>query len=118
MTTAENALTSFYTRNRQLLQGVGSSPELAAEEARLQRQVQFTQQVYLALAQSLTRAELDESRNTPVIAVLERPEGFVERRPRGTLRLMIVLGVIGAMLASGVVMFREYRSLTNEAGAA
>lgn len=115
LTADENALTSFYTRNRQLLRGIGSaSPELAAEEARLQRRVQFSQQVYLALAQSLTRAELEESRNTPVIAVLQRPEGFVERRPKGTLRLMIVLGVIGALLASAVVMFREYQSLTNE----
>ena len=118
LTADENALTSFYTRNRQLLRGVGGSPVLAAEEARLQRRVQFSQQVYLALAQSLTRAELEESRNTPVIAVLQRPEGFVERRPKGTLRLMIVLAVIGAMLASAVVMFREYRSLTNEPDAA
>lgn len=104
LTADENALTEFFRRNR--LPGVSQR----AEEARLQRQVSLSQQVYLALAQNLAQAELEESRNTPTIVVLETPEGFVEKRPRGTLRLMVMLAVFGFAISFMAAVVSEYRS--------
>jgi uncharacterized protein involved in exopolysaccharide biosynthesis len=113
----EDALTSFFTRNRQLLTGrVGASPELNAEESRLQRRVQFRQELYLSLAQNLSRIELEESRNTPTLTVLERPEGFVDRRPRGTLRLAALLFILGLIVGAGVAVVREYLAMVRASG--
>lgn len=111
LTADENELANFYASNRQLLSGVRSSPALAAEEARLQRRVQLSQQLYLSLAQNLARSELEEARNTPTISVLERPEGFVRRKPRGTGRMMVLLGLLGILTGVGIALVREYRSM-------
>jgi uncharacterized protein involved in exopolysaccharide biosynthesis len=102
----EDALTNFFTRNRQLIVGRSAAPELNAEESRLQRRVQLRQELYLSLAQNLSRVELEESRNTPTLSLLERPEGFVERRPRGTLRLATLLFLLGLVVGGAVAVVR------------
>jgi uncharacterized protein involved in exopolysaccharide biosynthesis len=117
LTSEEDALTGFYTRNRQLLAGrsVGSA-ELNAEESRLQRRVQYRQALYLSLAQDLSKIELEEARNTPTLLVLERPEGFVEPRPRGTLRLATLLFILGLIVGAGVAVVREYLAMVRAGG--
>jgi uncharacterized protein involved in exopolysaccharide biosynthesis len=101
--TAEDELARFYSRNRQLTRmGGASSPSLAAAEARLQRQVSINQQIYLTLAESYEQAKIDEVRNTPVISVIERPEDFVRRKPRGTVRNAVLAGFVG--LLSGILL--------------
>lgn len=96
---AEDALAAFYRRNRQY-----GAPDLQAEVARLQRQVALRQQLYVSLAQSRETATLDEARNTPVITVIESPEGFVEPVKRGTLTKAIVAAFVGLLLA-GLLIF-------------
>lgn len=48
-------------------------------------------------------------RNTPVITVIEPPQGFVEPRVRGTLRKMAVAGVLAAFFAVASAFLLEYR---------
>jgi uncharacterized protein involved in exopolysaccharide biosynthesis len=101
---AEEALAAFYRRNRRFQ----DSPELMAEESRLQRVVALRQQLYLSLAQSHEAAKIEEVRNTPVITVLEHPEGFVEPRARGTTRKAAVAAILAIFFAVVTSFTLEY----------
>jgi uncharacterized protein involved in exopolysaccharide biosynthesis len=115
---SEHALSHFYERNRQMLRpGEYRGPELMAEEARLQRQVTLNQQLYLSLAQTLEHSRLEEVRTTPLIMVVERPEGFVMPNPRGTVRNAIIAFLVGAMGAVLVAFLQERVRETRAAGA-
>ena len=103
LTASEDALLEFYKRNRSL----GDSPELVAESQRLQRKVTFEQQLYLTLAQSHESAKLEEVRNTPVITVVERPEGFVLPQARHTIRKTIVAFLLSSFMALAVALLSE-----------
>lgn len=108
LASAEEALSAFYRRNRQF-QG---APELVAAEARLKRQVDLRQQLYITLAQNREAARIEEVRNTPLITVLERPESFVEPEARGTVsRALVVLIAVG-FLTIGLAFLLEYVSVT------
>lgn len=100
---AETALGEFYRRNR-TFQG---SPELVAEEARLQRRVSLQQQLIGSLSQSREAAEIEEVRNTPVITVIERPETFVEPAARGTIRKTFLALIMGFGIAVVLAFARE-----------
>lgn len=104
LTAAEDALATFSRRNRRF----SDSPELVAEEQRLQRVVTLRQQVYVSLAQNYESAKIDEVRNTPVINVLERPEGFVEAAPRHTPRKVFVAFCVGLFAAAAFALGAEY----------
>lgn len=112
LTAAEDAIIAFSRRNRRY----ADSPELVAEEARLQRQVNLRQQVYFTLAQSYEVAKIDEVRNTPVITVVERPEGFVEKRARGTIAKAIIALFGGTLLAVVLAFTIEYLKAARSAG--
>lgn len=100
---AEDSVRGFFEANRQ----VQDSPRLLAEAARLQRQVDLAQSVYTTLAQALEQARIDEVRNTPVITVIDAPEGSA--RPSTPLAFAGILGlVLGLIVACGVVLLREY----------
>ncbi len=71
---SEDLLADFYNRNRRM----EDSPALLAEVARLQRRVEVNQQVYLTLSQSYEQARIEEVRNTPLITVIDGPEGSAE----------------------------------------
>jgi len=117
LTADEDALTSFYTRNRQLIAGRPTgSAELNAEESRLERRVQFRQELYLSLAQNLSKIELEEARDTPTLTILERPDGFIEPRPRGTLRLATLLLLLGLVVGAGAAIVREYLTMVKGSG--
>lgn len=104
LTAAEDAIALFYARNR----SYGDAPELVAEEARLQRQVSIRQQVYLTLAQSHEVAKIEEVRNTPVITVVEHPEGFVERAARGTVSKTLVAFTGGVLVGVALAFALEF----------
>jgi uncharacterized protein involved in exopolysaccharide biosynthesis len=99
---AENAVARFLERNR-AYQG---SPALTFELARLERRVDLAQQVYVSLAQAREQAHLDEVRTTPVIGILDAPEGSA--RPVSRRRLVAVAGVvIGTIMALVWVVVAE-----------
>lgn len=112
LTDAEDSLETFYRRNRR----VADSPQLVAEEGRLQRRVTLRQQVYVALSQSYEAAKLEEVRNTPLITVIERPSGFLEATPR-RLMLRCVGGLLaGSMVAAILLLTSEYLARRAQAG--
>ncbi len=100
---AEDAVLRFQEANRRFR----DSPELALEAERLQRQVSHQQQIYTTLQQAYERARIDEVRNTPVITIVEAPEGNVQQA--GGLVLYALLGIIvGGMIAIGMAFVADH----------
>jgi uncharacterized protein involved in exopolysaccharide biosynthesis len=111
LTGAEDALASFLGRNRSI-----GDPQLVAQEQRLQRQVTLQQQLYLTLAQSYEMAKIEEVRNTPVITVIERPEGFVEPQGRGLVVRSLTALLVGVLLAIGLAFAGESAARSRSSG--
>ena len=99
---AETTHLRFLEQNRRY----ESAPETVFEEARLSRRVSQQQQVYSSLAQAFEQARIDEVRNTPVITVIDPPEGSA-RRNRGGPLFGIALGLLLGL--AGAVAFLLYR---------
>lgn len=102
---AEDALTAFLARNREFQ----TSPVLRVQEARLEREVQTRQSLYLTLRQAYEQARLQEIRNTPVISIIEGPvfPGAPDRRHlirRGLLGLLLgtVLGFVIGLIQNAL----------------
>jgi uncharacterized protein involved in exopolysaccharide biosynthesis len=110
LTTAEDALAAFYARNRRFQ----DAPELVAGEARLQRQVSLRQQLYVTLSQSLAMARIEEVRSTPVVTILEHPEGFVEPQRRGLITRGISALLVGELLALAIAFVLSGMSQTRD----
>lgn len=102
---SENALTDFRNSNRAL----ELSPTLAAQEAALQRRVTLAQQVYTGLAQQYESSKIEAVRNTPVITVIDAPEGLVEPVPRGTAAKGLLGFALGVMGMAAWAIFAEAR---------
>lgn len=101
---AESALERFLSDNRTFQ----TSPALTFEAGRLQRRVDLQQQVYTSLAQLVEQARIDEVRNTPVITIVDRPDGSAEPEG-GLLRFMLIGFVLGGLSALLWVGSREFR---------
>lgn len=100
---AEDELASFYDANR----SYQNSPRLAFEAARLERRVQIHQAVYRTLAEAYEQARIQEVRNTPVLTIVDPPEGSA--RPAIPLRLLAALVFsISALLSVALVLVLEY----------
>lgn len=100
---AEGALEQFLESNRTY----ENSPQLAFEAARLQRRVDLQQQVYVSLAQAYEQARIEEVRNTPVITIVDRPEGSAGRPGRRLLTNAVVGLFLGLVLGMGLAFARE-----------
>ncbi|HET7553133.1 MAG TPA: hypothetical protein VFK04_17705 [Gemmatimonadaceae bacterium] len=93
---AESDLAKFHSTNRDFR----SSPTLALEESRLQRQVEIHQQVYLSLVEKLESARIDEVKDTPVLTRVERATPPVKKSfPRFS-----IFGLSGAFLGLLLVL--------------
>jgi len=101
---AEGSLQHFYTINRRLQE----SPKLLLEEARLRRQVDLRQQVYVSLSQQLEQARVDEVKDTPVLTWV----GTATPPPKKSsphLSMMFLMGaVLGALIASLWIVATAY----------
>ena len=91
---AEDRLQLFLQRNR----AFASSPELAFEHDRLQREVALRQQVYTSLLLNREEARIREVRDTPVITVLAEPRLPVVGEARKSIQKGVVGGLAGGML--------------------
>ena len=99
---AEGALESFLQGNRRYQ----DSPQLMVAYARLQRRVELRQQVANSLAQAFEQSRIEEVRNTPVITILEHPEGAA--KPARTLRQAALLGgLLGGIFTLAIVLVFE-----------
>lgn len=100
----ESRYLQFLERNRQYQQ----SPELAFQAARFERQVGLRQQLYATLSQAYEQARIEEVRNTPVITVVDPPEGSGVRAS-GNYALAVFLGfLIGLAVSLAWVFGQEY----------
>jgi uncharacterized protein involved in exopolysaccharide biosynthesis len=100
---AEAALADFRAANIDF----SKSPRLAARDAQLQRAVTMGQQVYTTITQRYELANIEAVRNTPVVTVLDGPEGLVEARPRYTVAIAFGAFVAGLVIACVFVLSRE-----------
>jgi uncharacterized protein involved in exopolysaccharide biosynthesis len=100
---AEAALAAFRETNIDF----SRSPRLAAREAELQRRVSLAQQIYTTVAQRYELANIEAVRNTPVITVLDAPEGLVEAESRHTLAIAAAAGAFGMLLGAAIALRRE-----------
>jgi uncharacterized protein involved in exopolysaccharide biosynthesis len=102
---AQAALRVFLERNRSY-QG---DPALMQEMQNRTRKVDEAQQLYATLLQRLDQARADEIRNTPVITIVEVPEG--SRKRNSGMMMSGVLGLVaGLLLAVGIALGLEYAS--------
>jgi uncharacterized protein involved in exopolysaccharide biosynthesis len=103
LNSAESALENFLEANRQFR----GSPELTVQQARLQRAVDLRQQLYTSLAQAYEQARIEEVRNTPVVTVVDRPEGSARRNNRLLIRLLLALAP-AVILALSLALAHDY----------
>ena len=85
------------------------SPRLATRETELQRRVALAQQIYTTVAQRYELANIEAVRNTPLITVLDAPEGLVEARPRYTGAIVIGAAVVGLLISFVIALLLERR---------
>jgi len=97
---AEGALADFRGGNIDF----SRSPRLGARETELERRVALAQQIYTTVAQRYEMASIEAVRNTPVVTVLDAPEGLVEARPRHTAAIALGAFLVGLVGATGVAL--------------
>ena len=100
---AEASLAEFRTTNIDF----SRSPRLATREAELQRRVTLAQQTYSTIAQRYEIANIEAVRNTPVVTVIDSPEGLVESRPRHTVAIVLGAFALGCIIAAGLAFNAE-----------
>ena len=100
---AEQAVRNFLESNHQY----AGSPALMTEKARLERRVDLRQQIASSLSQSYEQARLEEVRNTPVVTVLDVPEGSARRNNRTLIKLMMAL-VPAFILALSLALAHDF----------
>ncbi len=100
----ETELQRFLETNR----GYQNSPRLAFEATRLQRRVDLRQQVYATLAQAYEQARINQVRDTPVITVVEGPEGSAFRGARPPVVVLVIAAFLGGMFGVGLAFVRDY----------
>lgn len=103
---AETRLLSFQLENRDYR----SSPRLAFEAERLQRDVAGKQEIYTAIAQSYEQVRIDAIRDAPTITVFEEPNKPALPNGRGTISKSLTGLVLGALIGMLIAFTREYFS--------
>ena len=83
------------------------SPRLATREAELQRRVSIAQQTYTTVTQRYEQANIEAVRNTPVVTVIDAPEGLVEAQSRNTATIMVVAAALGFALAVVIALYTQ-----------
>jgi uncharacterized protein involved in exopolysaccharide biosynthesis len=83
------------------------SPRLATREAELQRRVTLAQQTYAMIAQRYELANIEAVRNTPVVTVLDAPEGLVEAQSRHTAAIGLGALALGFLIAAAIALTAE-----------
>ena len=100
---AEQVLATFRTENLDF----SHSAALVTRESELQRRVTLAQQLYATVAQRYEVANIEAVRNTPLVTVLDAPEGLVEARPRYVAAFALAAFVAGAVIACMIALYRS-----------
>ena len=107
---AENDLEAFLTKNRTYQ----TSPKLTIEVGRLQRRIDLRQQTYTTLVGEYEEARIREIRNTPVITVVDPPEGSARVRFKVWALALVGLAVGGAFGLTLAFLLQYFASLRRE----
>jgi uncharacterized protein involved in exopolysaccharide biosynthesis len=107
---AERVLADFKASNIDF----SRSPRLGERETELQRRVTLAQQIYTTIAQRYETSNLEAVRNTPVITVLDAPEGLVESRPRYTIAIAAAAFFVGLVIAVIIAIRLETSAARHE----
>ena len=103
LTIAENNMKDFNEKNKVISQ----SPSLMLEQARLQRNVEILNTVYLQLAQQSELAKIQEVKDTPVINVEEVAKTpVIKTGPKRAMALIIIM-FFSLLLSAGYLMFAD-----------
>ncbi len=100
---AEMEIASFLESNRQYRM----SPQLTLEYARLQRQLDMRNQLYMSMLQGFEQARIEEVRDLPVITVIEPPELPIGPDARGGVRRTLIGLLIGLVLGCAIAFMRD-----------
>jgi uncharacterized protein involved in exopolysaccharide biosynthesis len=94
---AEDRLRDFYNANRSIV----GSPSLQSDEARLRRQIQIRQDLYLTLVSQAEAAKLREVKNTPAIGLVQPPQASARRAwPKPSVwAISVAIGLFTVVLA-------------------
>ena len=101
---AERRLEAFLEGNRYYQ----NAPQLVLQANRLQREVDLRQELYTSLAQALEQARIEEVRYTPVVTVVDDPEGSTSAVTQPLLLIGLAALFLGAILALAFAGVREY----------
>ncbi len=106
----ERALRDFRTANR----GFAQSPSLALEEARLTRNLELAQQLYLNLRLQFEMTRMEEFKRLPRLTIIDRAHPPYRRTSPRVFALVALAGVLGGALGLawviGVNQWRLYQS--------
>ena len=103
---AETGLADFRTMNIDF----SRSPRLATRESELQRRVSLAQQIYTTVAQRYELANIEAVRNTPVVTVIDAPEGLVGAQSRHTREITLAAFLVGLITACVIALRVEARA--------
>jgi uncharacterized protein involved in exopolysaccharide biosynthesis len=97
-----------------VLPALSTLPDLAMEYARLVRDVEVGNALYLFLVQQYEAARLQEAKDTPTVQVLDWPvPAELRTRPRRTA-MVVIAGIIGLIVGAAVALFLEFLSTSDE----
>jgi uncharacterized protein involved in exopolysaccharide biosynthesis len=87
---------------------------LRFQRDRLQRQVQFKEQLYSELQGQLTQARLDLQRRQPVVTVVEEPVPPIRHSSPQRTRIVLLCFAAGSVLGMGRAFFKNYIENQND----
>jgi capsular polysaccharide biosynthesis protein len=94
---AEKRLEDFRATNLR----IGNAPELLLEQARLDREVEIEQQVYLTLRKEYELARIEEERSVSVVNVLDRAVPPVTPAGPSVVKVTFAAALFGVLLSVG-----------------
>ena len=83
------------------------TPDLQLERARLIRDVEINQEVYLTLLTQYELAKIEELKETPVINVLDNAEAPI-RKDSPKRKLLVILGLISGLFFGSIITLLKY----------
>jgi uncharacterized protein involved in exopolysaccharide biosynthesis len=108
---AERQLAAFESGNR----AIDGSPTLRLERARLTRRVDLRQQLFVSLSQQYEQTRIEEVRSTPVLVVIDGPNGSVTTASHPT-RDAVIWGLLAVgltwLLTAGAELRDRWRLST------
>jgi len=102
---SETRLKDFNEKNRQI-----SSPALALEQDRLQRDLDVQKDIYLTLKQQLELAKIEEIEQVSVVQVLDRPKVPLARSNNNKARALFASAILGIVFGILIGLLRSFFS--------